>query len=109
MNTKRQNKYQKAYELVADVKATLVYDRTNWEYPQLDNVEFVLEAYNPTGRPRVLARGDIGDIAEELSKAWSSDWLNHFEDGGYSDSTIGEWLNKYEANLRIIKPRRKKQ
>jgi hypothetical protein len=111
MNTNTQSKYQEAYDLVAGVPAGQVYGQVIWRetYPHLEDVEFVLESFNWNGRPRVLARGDLGEIAEELAKGWSDDWLNHFENGGYSDSTIGEWLSHYDANLRVIKPRRKKQ
>lgn len=110
MITETKNKYQEAYDLVADIDADLVYNQSGNLPESIANIEFVLETFRPAGagRPRVLARGDLGDIADELSKAWSDDWLNHFENGGYN-STIGEWLNNYEANLRIIKPRRKKQ
>lgn len=103
------DKYQEAYDLVKDIDAELVYNQGGNLPESIANVEFVLETFQPkgAGRPRVLARGDLSDIADELAKGWSDDWLHHFENGGY-DSTIGDWLDKYEANLRVAKPRKTK-
>jgi len=104
----RNNRYQKAYDLVKDIDAEKIYHQSGNLPKDIANVQFVLETFRPqgAGRPRILARGDLGDIADELSKAWSDDWLHHFENGGY-DSTIGKWLDKYEANLRVVQPRKK--
>lgn len=107
MNTANKNNlYKEAYDLVANINAELVYNQSGNLPESIAKIEFVLTAPTLFGTPKVLARGDLGVIADELSKAWSDDWLHHFENGGY-DSTIGQWLDKYDARLRIIKPRRK--
>ena len=100
--------------MIWDIPAESVYPHQDgWmeTHPHLVDVTFALEiADKGKKRKRVLATGDLQDIVQELSKGWSDKWLQYFEEGVYSDSTLGEWLQKYregfKISLRVVKTRK---